>query len=553
MGFNDFLTTATTAIKALNKPHKKTYNEAKYIDWLTTENFNEKIRENGNVAVASWYQFGDEGKGKIASGMESVDWIAVATGWWNAGHSVEVINKKTGKHEEISFHELPGWAVVERAKIYIGKGRSIRIPNLIKEVGELDKIGHNTQEKVIIAGHAHVNLKSLHWFLDRFIEKLKGKNGVGSTLQGIGPLYATKALRTGITINTLIGNPNKSEEENQTEIKRLVDLNVNLFLNPDSKIIEEVRNEYKEKWATHKEIKEEIQATQEQMKSIWGNKFVEEIFSEALEARKQLTEQIDKGVISIDKTSTLMRDEAHAGKKIFVECSQSNLLSSESTGYPFVTSSDTSVNGVRAALLLPAIGTSIGVVKIAKSRVGNWPFPTQIQGEAIEKFGLDTGEKWSTTGRPRDLWHIDLVELIHVIKSQQTDMLLFNKADLLARFCKEVEPLKICIAYKDTITGKEYTDTLPAHRENIEPVYSNKTYNIQEGIEGIKNEKELPDTYREFFNDIVAWLNFKGNILLGTWAKDTDKIVYTPPRKIQTRRDAIQWAKSQLRNVLPLH
>jgi hypothetical protein len=32
MGFNDFLTTATTAIKALNKPHKKTYNEAKYID-----------------------------------------------------------------------------------------------------------------------------------------------------------------------------------------------------------------------------------------------------------------------------------------------------------------------------------------------------------------------------------------------------------------------------------------------------------------------------------------------------------------------------------------
>ncbi len=95
-------------------------------------------------------------------------------------------------------------------------------------------------------------------------------------------------------------------------------------------------------------------------------------------------------------------------------------------------------------------------------------------------------------------------------------MLLFNKADLLARFCKEVEPLKICIAYKDIKTGKQYIDTLPSHRENIEPIYSDKTYNIKEEIKGIKNEKELPTIYKELFNQIVEELNFKGNILLGT-------------------------------------
>jgi len=549
MGLRNFLTTAAIAASTLIAPQTKAYNESKYIDWLTTENFNKKIRENGNVVVASWYQFGDEGKGKIASGMESAEYIAVATGWGNAGHSVEVLNKNTNKYEEISFHELPGWAVVENAKIYIGKGRSIRIPNLIKETRELERIGHSTKEKTIIAGHSHVNLKSLHWFLDRFIEKLKGQNGVGSTLQGIGPLYATKALRTWININTLIGNPNKTNEENEAEIKRLVSLNVNLFLNPDPQIIEEIRNKYKDKWVTHEQIKQEIQTAQIEIHTDEENKFVEEIFTEAAEARQQLLEQIDKGTISIDKTSTLMRDEAHAGKKIFVECSQSNLLSSESTWYPFVTSSDTSVNGIGSALFLPEIATSIGVVKIPKSKVGNGPFPTKIKGENIEKFARSTGECGKTTGRLRDLWHIDLVELRHVIKSQQTDMLLFNKADLLARFCKEVEPLKICIAYKDIKTGKQYIDTLPSHRENIEPIYSDKTYNIKEEIKGIKNEKELPTIYKELFNQIVEELNFKGNILLGTWPQDTDKIVYTAPRKIQTRQDAVTRAKSQVRNI----
>jgi len=550
MGLRNFLTTAVIVASTLITPQQKTYNESKYIDWLTTENFSKKIRDNGNVVVASWYQFGDEGKGKIASGMESADRIAVATGWGNAWHEVKIKDKNTGEYKKISFHELPWWAVVETAKVYVGKGRSIRIPNIIKEINELDKIGHNTTKKVTIAWNAHVNLKSLHWFLDRFIEKLKGKNGVWSTLQGIWPLYATKALRTWININTLIGNQNKTEEENKAEIKRLIELNVNLFLNPNPQIIEEIRNEYKEKWVTHEQIEKEIQTAQQETDTVWKNKFIEEIFTEALAARDELLNQIDKDIISIDTTSTLIRDEAHAGKKIFVECSQSNLLSSESTWYPFVTSSDTSVNGVRSALFLPKIGTSIGVVKIPKSKVWNGPFPTKIKGEVIKKFAVDTGEKWSTTGRPRDLWHIDLVELRHVIKSQQTDILLFNKADLLSRFCKEVGPLKICIAYRDTKTGEQYTNKLPAHRENIEPVYSDKIYNIQEEIEGIKNEKQLPDIYREFFNDIVEALNFKGNILLGTWPKEDDKIVYSAPRKVENRKDAILYAKNALRSIL---
>lgn len=536
--------------KALAIPYKKNYNEPKYIDWLTTKNFDIEVRRNGNVVIASWYQFGDEGKGKIASGMKRADWIAVAAGWGNAGHKVKVLNKNTGQYKEITFHELPWWAVVEKAKVYIGKGRSIRIPNLVKETNELDKIGHNTKGKITVAWHAHVNLESLHGFLDLFIEKLKGKNGVWSTLQGIGPLYATKALRTWININTLIGSPNKTEEENKAEIKRLVKLNVNLLLNPNPKIIEEIRNEYKDKWVSHEQIKQEIQTAQQETDTVWKNKFVDTIYAEALESRQQLLEQINKGTISIDTTSTLMRDEAHANKKIFVECSQSNLLSSESTWYPFVTSSDTSVNGVRSALFLPEIATSIGTVKIAKSKVGNGPFPTKIEGEDVKQFAVATDEKGWTTERPRDLWHIDLVELIHVIKSQQTDMLLFNKVDLLARFCKEVEPLKICIAYKDTKTGEEYTDTLPAHRENIESIYSEKTYNIQEEIDGIKDEKQLPKIYKEFFDDIVKRLNFKWNILLGTWPKEDDKIVYSAARKIENRKDAVLYAKNALRNIL---
>ena len=41
---------------------------------------------------------------------------------------------------------------------------------------------------------------------DVALEEMKGKNSIGTTKRGIGPSYASKALRIGLKMSDLVGS-----------------------------------------------------------------------------------------------------------------------------------------------------------------------------------------------------------------------------------------------------------------------------------------------------------------------------------------------------------
>ena len=90
-------------------------------------------------------------------------------------------------------------------------------------------------------------------------------------------------------------------------------------------------------------------------------------------------------------TDTVKEPHAHLreGKKILLEGAQGLLLSIEFGTYPYVTSSDPSLNGTAAGVGLSArdVDLALGVVKFPfMTRVGGGPFPTELAGKAGEEY-----------------------------------------------------------------------------------------------------------------------------------------------------------------------
>src|SRR5205807_9100435 len=102
------------------------------------------------------------------------------------------------------------------------------------------------------------------------------------------------------------------------------------------------------------------------------------------------------------------------GKRVLFEAAQGSLLDVDHGSYPYVTSSNSSVAGVWSGSGIPArrIGRIVGVVKAYGTRVGQGPFPTELNdgkdgiGERIRRTGKEYG---TVTGRPRRCGWFDAV------------------------------------------------------------------------------------------------------------------------------------------------
>ncbi|MBD3398638.1 adenylosuccinate synthetase [Candidatus Micrarchaeota archaeon] len=94
-------------------------------------------------------------------------------------------------------------------------------------------------------------------------------------------------------------------------------------------------------------------------------------------------------------------DAVHKAKDVFVEGSQGFMLSCLYGTYPFVTSKDVSASTIAADVGLgpTSIEQVIMVIKAYTTRVGNGPFPSEIEVE--ESVKLNFQEYGTVTGRPR--------------------------------------------------------------------------------------------------------------------------------------------------------
>ncbi len=167
--------------------------------------------------------------------------------------------------------------------------------------------------------------------------------------------------------------------------------------------------------------------------------------------------------------SRFLHEQIKAGKNVLFEGAQGVLLDLDHGTYPFVTSSSTTAGGACADCGIgpTLVDDVLGIVKAYATRVGNGPFPTELQdatGERLREVGAEFG---ATTGRPRRCGWLDIPALRLAVRLSGIQHLALTKLDVLAGLAA----VKLCVGYR--LRG-ELLDELPVDPEDIqaaEPVY----------------------------------------------------------------------------------
>ncbi len=368
------------------------------------------------VRVIIGAQWGDEGKGKVTDFYaKEADAIVRFQGGNNAGHTI-MAGDKTFK-----LHLLPSGIIREDKLSVIGNGVVIDPDVLLREIDELRAMGI-LANNLRISDRAHL-IMPYHKLLDGAEESFRGKEKIGTTKRGIGPCYSDKISRLGIRMEDLL-DPEKLREK----------LN---FVIP-----------LKQKLLMAYNIDVQLQ--------------IEPIYAHLLEIS-------EKTAPLITDTSVLLRKMLKDGKSILLEGAQGTMLDVDHGTYPFTTSSNTTVGGAVTGTGLPAsaIENVTGIVKAYTTRVGEGPFPTELDDEIGYHLGQAGKEFGTTTGRSRRCGWLDLVVVKHAVETSGITEIALTKIDVLTG----LKELKVCTAYN--IDGR-ITDNFPAGKaESIRPIYKN--------------------------------------------------------------------------------
>ena len=172
--------------------------------------------------------------------------------------------------------------------------------------------------------------------------------------------------------------------------------------------------------------------------------------------------------------------------------------------YPYVTSSSPSTGGVCSGAGVPptALQNLIGVAKAYTTRVGNGPFPTELNddlGEKIRQIGHEFG---ATTGRPRRTGWLDLVSLKHACMINGINNLVITKLDVMTG----IDTLKIATKYR-TEDGKiiDYFTSSTTKLYDYEPIYE-ELKGWEEDITKVRYYEELPENAKKYIEFIEQYL-----------------------------------------------
>ena len=187
-------------------------------------------------------------------------------------------------------------------------------------------------------------------------------------------------------------------------------------------------------------------------------------------------------------------------KKVIFEGAQGAQLDVDHGVYPFTTSSNTTVGAVLtgAGVGPKKIDKVIGVVKAYLSRVGGGPLPTEQKnaiGDYIRKTGAEYG---TTTGRPRRIGWIDLVQLRQAGGINGLTSIAITKIDVL----DNLKEIKVCVAYKyKNKILKDMPADLTVYRA-CKPVY--KVFpGWKNGYGDVTKYSQLPKNLRKYVEFIA--------------------------------------------------
>ena len=141
-------------------------------------------------------QWGDEGKGKIVDllALDS-DVVCRYQGGPNAGHTI------VRDGETFALHHVPS-GILSGKLCVVGAGCVVDPGLLVAELDELEGRGISTAA-VRVSGNAHL-IMPWHVAIDSASERHLGRLQIGTTRRGIGPAYADKAARIGIRVQDIL-------------------------------------------------------------------------------------------------------------------------------------------------------------------------------------------------------------------------------------------------------------------------------------------------------------------------------------------------------------
>ncbi|MDA9189579.1 adenylosuccinate synthase [bacterium] len=363
-------------------------------------------------------QWGDEGKGKITDLLsQKCDLVVRYQGGNNAGHTIIVGDKKT------VLHLIPSGILHPHCVSIIGHGVVFDPRAFVHELSTVQGV-EVTGENLKISNNVNI-ITSYHKILDA-VRESQGPQKIGTTGKGIGPAYEDKASRKGIKLKDLF---NKDTLRNKLQ-KTLTEKEV-LFNHLYKTEVPPLETELEELYAIGQEIKH----------------FSSDTFSILDQAFKD-------------------------NKKILYEGAQGILLDVDYGSYPYVTSSSTSYGGIYTGAGVPgkSVDEVIGITKAYTTRVGEGPFPTELNdstGEFIQNKGHEFG---ATTGRKRRCGWLDLPLLKYTCKASNLTSLALTKVDILSG----MDELKVCYAYE--YEGREIDCAYPGiDLEKVVPLYKDLT------------------------------------------------------------------------------
>lgn len=404
------------------------------------------------VSVVIGTQWGDEGKGKIVDLLASeMDIVARYQGGANAGHTI-CWGDKT-----FVLHLVPSGIFHENVTCVIGNGVVIDPVAVMEEIRMIRDLGYDVDGRLIISHNAHL-IMPYHKRIEEARERARDAGAIGTTGRGIGPAYVDKVARTGIRVVDLLDR----------DVLRV-------------------------------KLKEAIEEKNAILKGIYDadELNVEQIIEEYVEFDKLIDPYVTD-------TSQYLCNALKEGQHVLAEGAQGSLLDVDFGTYPFVTSSHPTVGGCCTGLGVPPteIHRVIGIVKAYCTRVGNGPFPTELQDEAGRRLRSTGDEFGATTGRPRRCGWLDLVALRYTAMINGLTELAITKLDVLTGF----DELRICTSYR--YDGKE-SARFPSEvqtLEKVEPIYESFE-GWSEDLTAADRFEDLPDEarrYLAFVSDFVG-------------------------------------------------
>jgi len=425
-----------------------------------------------NVAVIG-AQWGDEGKGKIVDWLSArADVVVRFQGGHNAGHTL-VIDGVTYK-----LSLLPSGVVRPGKVAIIGNGVVVDPWALIEEIEQIKAKGVAVAPANLLLAENAALILPVHRELDRFRETSNSTTRIGTTGRGIGPAYEDKVGRRAIRVIDL-----KDISSLGPKIERLL--------------------------AHHNALRR--------------GAGVDEV--DAKELARVLAEIAPKVLPFAAPVWRRLEEFRRQGKRVLFEGAQGALLDVDHGTYPFVTSSNTVAGQAAAGSGCGPrdIGFVLGIAKAYTTRVGEGPFPTELNDEIGERIGKTGAEFGTVTGRKRRCGWFDAVLVGQTVVTGGIDGIALTKLDVLDGF----EEIKVCTGYR---LGGRTLDYLPPdanEQAKIEPVYETLA-GWRESTRGARSWAELPATAIKYIRRVEELIGAPV-ALLSTSPEREDTILVRDP------------------------